>query len=60
MIVQSFVRVLCYVWRNIMKYEILTCEIVKMDVTDVISTSGFGLDWESGRGELPTYPIEFH
>ena len=55
MIVQSFVRVLCYVWRNIMRYEIPTCEIVKMDVTDVISTS---LNWQAGAGELPTYEIE--
>lgn len=55
MIVQSFVRVLCYVWRNIMRYEIPTCEIVKMDVTDVISTS---LNWQSGAGELPTYEID--
>lgn len=56
MIVQSFVRVLCYVWRNIMRYEIPTCEIVKMDVTDVISTS---LNWGSnGVGELPTYDID--
>ena len=53
---QSFVSMLCYVWRNIMKYEILTCEIVKMDVTDVISTS---LNWGNGGvGELPTYDID--
>ena len=60
MIVQSFVRVLCYVWRNIMRYEIPTCEIVKMNVTDVISTSGpvEGLGWEFGAGELPTYDID--
>ena len=37
-----------------MRYEIPTCEIVKMDVTDVISTS---LNWEKGAGELPTYEI---
>ena len=57
MIVQSFVRVLCYVWRNIMKYEILTCEIVKMDVTDVISTS-VSFEGGNGQGELPVYPID--
>ena len=38
-----------------MRYEIPTCEIVKMDVTDVISTS---LKWQVGAGELPTYEIE--
>ena len=38
-----------------MRYEIPTCEIVKMDVTDVISTS---LNWQSGAGELPTYEID--
>ena len=30
-----------------MKYEILTCEIVKLEVTDVISTSTWG------TGETP-------
>ena len=38
-----------------MRYEIPTCEIVKMDVTDVISTS---LNWQDGMGELPTYPVD--
>ena len=38
-----------------MRYEIPTCEIVKMDVTDVISTS---LGWTNGAGELPTYDID--
>ena len=38
-----------------MKYEIPTCEIVKLDVTDVISTS---LDWEVMDGETPIAPIE--
>ena len=33
-----------------MKYEIPTCEIVKLDVADVISTSGPDV-W--GYGELP-------
>ena len=40
-----------------MKYEILTCEIVKMDVTDVISTS-VSFEGGSGAGELPVYPID--
>ena len=59
MILQSFVRVLCYVWRNTMRYEIPTCEIVKMDVTDVISTSTetSGLGWQNGAGELPTQQV---
>lgn len=46
---------LCYVWRNIMRYEIPTCEIVKLDVTDVISTS---LSWEKGNGDTPIMPVE--
>ena len=29
-----------FVWRIKMKYEMPTCEIVKLDVTDVITTSG--------------------
>lgn len=33
-----------------MRYEIPTCEIVKLDVADVISTSGPD-NW--GYGELP-------
>ena len=36
-----------------MRYEIPTCEIVKMDVADVISTS---LGW--GAGELPVFDID--
>ncbi|MBR5818082.1 MAG: hypothetical protein IKY62_05500 [Clostridia bacterium] len=42
-----------------MRYEIPTCEIVKMDVTDVISTSTetSGLGWQNGAGELPTQQV---
>ena len=45
---------LCFVcvWRNIMKYEIPTCEIVKMDVADVISTS------DKINGETPAIGLE--
>lgn len=41
-----------FVWRNIMKYEILTCEIVKIDVTDVITTSG-----DKVNGLFPAAPM---
>lgn len=35
-----------------MKYEIPTCEIVKLDITDVITTSPYG-----GNSESPIIPI---
>ena len=35
-----------------MKYEIPTCEIVKLDVTDVISTSTWG------TGETPVVGLD--
>lgn len=35
-----------------MKYEILTCEIVKLEVTDVISTSQWGI------GETPIVGLD--
>ena len=38
-----------------MKYEIPTCEIVKLDVTDVISTS---LGWTGAAGETPIIGLD--
>ena len=38
-----------------MKYEIPTCEIVKLDVTDVISTS---LKWSGSSGETPIIGLD--
>ena len=35
-----------------MKYEIPTCEIVKLDITDVITTSPYG-----GNTDSPVIPI---
>jgi hypothetical protein len=46
--------VLCFVWRIKMKYEMPTCEIVKLDVTDVITTSDVIKDVVNG--ETPTVP----
>ena len=45
---------LCFVWRIKMKYEMPTCEIVKLDVTDVITTSDVIKDVVNG--ETPTVP----
>ena len=38
-----------------MKYEIPTCEIVKMDITDVITTSPY--TQEGGGNESPIIPV---
>lgn len=43
-----------FVWRIKMKYEMPTCEIVKLDVTDVITTSDAVNDVVDG--ETPAVP----
>ena len=39
-----------------MKYEIPTCEIVKLDVTDVITTSDV-ITPDNVQGETPAVPM---
>ena len=41
-----------------MKYEIPTCEIVKLDITDVITTSPYVGDGQgSGNLDAPIIPV---
>ena len=49
---QSIMLCFVFVWRIIMKYEMPTCEIVKLDVTDVITTSG-----DKVNGETSVVPM---
>ena len=44
-----------FVWRIKMKYEMPTCEIVKLDVTDVITTSDV-ITPDNVNGETPAVP----
>ena len=46
-----------FVWRIKMKYEMPTCEIVKLDVTDVITTSGEVVIPDNVNGETPAVPM---
>ena len=52
--VQSIMLCFVFVWRIKMKYEMPTCEIVKLDVTDVITTSDVVNDVVNG--ETPAVP----
>ena len=52
--VQSIMLCFVFVWRIKMKYEMPTCEIVKLDVTDVITTSDVVNDVVDG--ETPAVP----
>ena len=45
-----------FVWRIKMKYEMPTCEIVKLDVTDVITTSDV-ITPDNVQGETPAVPM---
>ena len=49
---QSIMLCFVFVWRIKMKYEMPTCEIVKLDVTDVITTSG-----DKVNGETSVVPM---
>ena len=51
---QSIMLCFVFVWRIKMKYEMPTCEIVKLDVTDVITTSDVIKD--NYNGETPAVP----
>ena len=51
-VMQSIMLCFVFVWRIIMKYEMPTCEIVKLDVTDVITTSG-----NIANGETTVVPV---
>ena len=44
-----------FVWRIKMKYEMPTCEIVKLDVTDDITTSD-DITPDNVNGETPPVP----
>ena len=45
---------LCFVWRIKMKYEMPTCEIVKLDVADILTASG-----DIVSGDSAVVPAEY-
>ena len=55
MYMQSIMLCFVFVWRIKMKYEMPTCEIVKLDVTDVITTSDVVVP-DNVNGDTPVIP----